>query len=82
MLVHWFSKSPYQYRHGVVMELVTQSKAMWVPVFVCCKKLASVLIDVWHNGDVERQTHFNPKAHQSALDISPCPDVGQRKEVI
>ena len=64
------------------MELVTQSKTMGVPVFVCWKKLASILIGVWHNGEIEGQTHFNPEARQSALDISPCPDVGQNKEGI
>ena len=64
------------------MESVTQSKTMGVPVFVCWKKLASILIGVWHNDEVERQTRVIPKARQSALDISPCPDVGQNKEGI
>lgn len=64
------------------MELLTQSKAIRVPVFVYWKKLAIIKFGDWarQNGEVERQARFISKARQGALYISWWADFGQNKE--
>ena len=61
------------------MEFLTQSKMIEVPVLVCWKKLASILVgvDVLHRGDVERETQDILKTGKGTLDVIRHADGGQ-----
>ena len=67
------------YRYGVVMEFLTQSKTIEVPILVCWKKLASILlgVDVLYSGEVERETQHILKTGKGALDVLRHADGGQ-----
>ena len=61
------------------MEFLTQNKAIEVPILVCWKKLASILlgVDILYSGDVERETQHILKTEQGTLDVLRYADGGQ-----
>ena len=67
------------YRYGVVMKLLTQSKIIEVPILVCWKKLASILlgVGVLYSGEIEGETQHILKTGKGTLGVLRHADGGQ-----
>ena len=61
------------------MELLTQNKMIEVPILVCWKKLASILLgaDVSYSGEIEGETQHILKTGKGTLDVLRHADGGQ-----